>query len=77
MFFGGIALLLVLVLGSIMSSRGAGREFKELFITFLLGVGGILALVVICLMIASWSSTAGLIFLVVAGLYIIDWVIKS
>jgi hypothetical protein len=74
---GIIVLVLLVVLGLTMGGMGAGREFKELMITFGAGLLVIFAIGAVGLLLAMWSKWAGLAFFIIAALYVFDWMIKS
>ena len=76
-FVGWIVLILILILGAIAVAYGAGGEFKDLMISWGMGLVAILVVAIIGGLLMLWSTWIGLIFFAVAALYILDRMLKS
>lgn len=53
---GWIVLILILILGAIMVAYGAGREFKDLMISWGMGLAAILVVAIIGGLLMVWST---------------------
>ncbi len=72
-----ICLVLVLALGGVMGGMGAGREFRELILTWAGGIMVALVVIVLGLALMVWQPWLGGLFIVITGLYLVDWMLKS
>jgi len=59
---GGVVLILILILGGIMAAYGAGREFKDVMISWGMGLVAIVLIALIGGLLIVWSPWIGLIF---------------
>ena len=75
--FGWVALALILVLGAVLGAVGAGHGFKDILISWGVGLWAIAVVAVIGGLMMFWSAWLGLAFFVVAGLYIVDRMLKD
>ena len=75
--FWGLAVLLVLALGGIAGALGGGAAFREILATWGLGMGALLVVVVVGLWLMLHWPRIGILFIGVAGLYIVGWMLKD
>ena len=68
---------LLLTVGAVMGAMGAGAQFRELIIQWVVGVWLVIIVIVVGLALSVWNAWVGLIFIIVVGLYVVDWMIHS
>ena len=75
--FTGLVIIVLGVIALILTSFGAGREFKDLLIVWVGGLSAIALLAALGLAVAQWSPFLGWLICFVLSLYVVDRMFRS
>ena len=73
----GVVLVLVLVLAGVAGAIGGGAAFREILLTWGVGILTFLVITVVGVWLALHWPWVGVPFVFVGGLYVVGWMLKD